>query len=98
MNDEVTVPGLLGEILKLTALLKASQASFDPDAPDHGRSGVKNALIAFQWFVARVCPNGAELVLPINELLYALEDLDISVVTSRNAGIGPSPALWRYDI
>lgn len=76
MNDDVAPPGFLKDILELTFLLRASQVMFDPDATDHGRTGVKNALVAFQWFVARVCPNGIELVLPINELLYALEDLD----------------------
>jgi hypothetical protein len=76
MNDEVAQPAFLKDILKLTFLMRASQAMFDPDAPDHGRTGVKNALIALQWFVARVCPDGTELVMPINELLYAFEDLD----------------------
>lgn len=103
MNDDVTPSGLLGEILNLTLLLRASQARFDPDAPDHGRAGVKNALIAFQWFVARVCPNGTELVLPINELLYALEDLDRGrlaplfhhVVTGGRHPTGLSAKLFR---
>lgn len=77
MNDDAASPGIfVQDILKLTFLMRASLAMFDPDGPDHGRKGVKNALVAFQWFVARCCPDGTDLVLPINELLYAIHDLD----------------------
>lgn len=67
---------LLGEVAKLSLLLRISRMQFNPEADDHGRSGVRNALIGIIHFISTVYGDGYELVSPLNQLLYGLKDLD----------------------
>jgi hypothetical protein len=78
--DEVRVEPLIAELRKLSFLLRVSKAQFYPDADDHGRSGVRNALIAVINFISQVLPDGPDLASSLNELLLALKDLDVGQV------------------
>jgi hypothetical protein len=74
--DEIRMEPLMAALVKLSVMLQVSKYQFRPDAADHGRSGVRNALIAVIDLITEVFPDRADLVSPLNEVLYALEDLD----------------------
>jgi hypothetical protein len=78
--NEIRVEPLIAEVWKLAFLLRVSKAQFNPDSDDHGRSGVRNALIAVIYFISRVLPDGPDLASSLNELLLALKDLDVGQV------------------
>jgi hypothetical protein len=78
--DEIHVELLIAELLKLSFLLRVSKVQFKPDADDHGRSGARDALIAAIRFISEALPHGTDLVVSLNQLLYALKDLDAGQV------------------
>jgi len=65
-----------GELSAAMQLLSLAVGSYDPNRPDHGRSGVRNALIAVIQLLAVLFPNKPTLPLSLNHLLYGLADLD----------------------
>src|SRR3979409_1698211 len=71
---------LLREVANLSILLQISRMQFGPDGTDHGRSGVRNALIGIIHFISTVFVDGDDLVSPLNQLLYGLSDLDKGTV------------------
>ena len=64
------------QLLKLHFVLGAVQSEFDAGSFEQKRASLRLALIALSGVIANTFPNGAELAAPINELAYALEDLD----------------------
>jgi hypothetical protein len=64
------------QLLKLHFVLGAVQSEFDAGSFEQKRASLRLALIALSVVIANTFPNGAELAAPINELAYALEDLD----------------------
>jgi hypothetical protein len=78
--DEIRVEPLIAGLVKLSVMLQVSKYQFRPDAADHGRSGVRNALIAAIHLISEALPDRADLIEPLNQLLYALEDLDAGQV------------------
>jgi len=64
------------ELSAAMQLLSLAVGSYDPNRPDHGRSGVRNALIAVIQLLAVLFPNKPTLPLSLNHLLYGLADLD----------------------
>jgi hypothetical protein len=74
--EQKRVPISLEEIAAAMQFFSTAVASYNPNRPDHGRSGVKNALIAVIQLVAALFPNAPVLPLPLNHLLYGLADLD----------------------
>jgi hypothetical protein len=74
--EQKRVPTSVEEIAAAMQFFSIAVASYDPNRPDHGRSGVRNALIAVIQLVAALFPNAPVLPLPLNHLLYGLADLD----------------------
>ena len=74
--EQKRVPTSGEEIAAAMQFFSIAVASYDPNRPDHGRSGVRNALIAVIQLVAALFPNAPVLPLPLNHLLYGLADLD----------------------
>lgn len=80
MDVVLRVEPLISELRKLSSLLTLSNAQYKLGAEDHGRMGARDALIAVINFVSQAIPDGAELALPLNQLLYGLRDLDAGQV------------------
>jgi hypothetical protein len=88
-----------------TDLLTAS-VGFRPDPPTQARGCAKNALVGVIKFVLHLFPNEPTLALPLNELLYGLEDLDHGKVTPllepvrvpNSPGVALSEDLFRATV
>lgn len=89
MNNDHAPQRLVGEFAKLATRLKVSKDRFRPDADDHGRSAARDALAAAIEFISEILPEGAELALPLHQVLYGLKDLDAGQVV---------PLLQRAEI
>jgi hypothetical protein len=56
--------------------LRIAAAGYDPSRPADGRACVRIALVGVIHLISELCPNEASVLLPLNELLYGLHDLD----------------------
>lgn len=69
-------PGKLQDaILFLTKALRSASAN-SPGQPDHGRAGVRMALVGVIEFLSELYPDKPSWAVPLNQLLYGLDDLD----------------------
>jgi hypothetical protein len=78
-NSHADTQGAAEFIATVSFLLKAlrmASGNFSLAAQDHGRSSVRIALVGIIKLLADLFPNEPSLQLPLNELLYALADLD----------------------
>src|SRR5260370_6512593 len=94
---------LLAALSFLSKALRVASGSFSLAAKDHGRASVRIALVGIIKLLAELYPNEPSFQLPLNELLYALEDLDRGKIApllkpakvAHNPGNTLSEALFR---
>lgn len=71
--------------------------SYDPNRPDHGRSGARNTLVAVIQLLAVLFPNTPALPIALQDLLQGLVDLDrgrvIPLLKPLKTGGAPPKAL-----
>jgi hypothetical protein len=100
------VAELVPAILSFRTELLTASIGFRPDPPTQARGRAKNALVGVIKFVLHLFPNEPTLALPLNELLYGLEDLDHGKVTAllepvrvpNNPGVPLSEDLFRATV
>jgi hypothetical protein len=100
------VAELVPAILNFKTDLRMASISFRPDPPTQARGCAKNALVGVIKFVLHLFPNEPTLAMPLNELLYGLEDLDHGKVTPllepvrvpNNPGVALSEDLFRATV
>jgi hypothetical protein len=100
------VAELVPAILSFRTELLTASIGFRPDPPTQARGRAKNALVGVIKFILHLFPNEPTLALPLNELLYGLEDLDHGKVTAllepvrvpNNPGVPLSEDLFRATV
>ena len=83
--------------------LRMAAAGYDPSQPADARACVRIAVVGMIQLISAMCPNEVSLLLPLNELLYGLYDLDRGKVVallgptkvSHSPGIATSDELFR---
>lgn len=80
MGQQVLTTVAQRNVFRLMKSLVLARESFDPSAPDHGRKAIYQALLATITFVSETNPDRPDLLQPLQEMLYALRDLDRGTV------------------
>jgi hypothetical protein len=91
------------ELQAAMQFLALALGAYDPTQPDHGRAGVRNALVGVIRLIAALFPDKASLPISLNHLLYAIYDLDRGKVApllqpatpSKNPGLSLTEDLFR---
>jgi hypothetical protein len=69
--EQKRMPTSVEEIRAAMQFFSIAVASYNPNRPDHGRSGVRNALIAVIQLVAALFPNAPG---PVQAMLTMKDD------------------------
>jgi hypothetical protein len=83
--------------------LRMAAAGYNPSRPINARAGVRIALVGIIQLISELYPDAPTVLLPLNELLYALNDLDLGKVVplltptkvSHSPGTALSDILFR---
>jgi hypothetical protein len=100
------VAELVPAILNFRTELLTASLGFRPESSTQARGCANNALVGVIKFVLHLFPNDPTSALPLNELLYGLEDLDHGKVTPlleparvpNNPGVSLSEDLFRATV